>query len=140
MIEFILVSGAITDEHRIKTNNKNKNIGASAIFEGTVRADVIDEKEVVAIDFSMPTEITKELTLNILKKYSKQYKLKNAIIFHSIGKVKAGERCFRVLVESEHRKEAFQVIPVIVDEFKAKVPVFGKEIFKDDTYAWKQNK
>ena len=60
-------------------------------------------------------------------------------IYHSIGKVKAGEFCFFVFVSSSHRSPVFQSLEKIVNEIKDRLPIFGKEIFDDKTYQWKVN-
>ena len=60
-------------------------------------------------------------------------------IYHSIGNVNAGEICLFVFVSSKRRKEVFPAIEFIVEEIKAKVPIFGKEIFKDQSHQWKVN-
>ena len=60
-------------------------------------------------------------------------------IYHSLGTVKSGEVCFFVFVSSAHRKPVFESLTAIVNEIKAKVPVFGKEIFEDQSHQWKVN-
>jgi molybdopterin synthase catalytic subunit len=35
---------------------------------------------------------------------------------------------------------AFDACRYITEEIKAKAPVFGKEIFEDETHQWKVNK
>ena len=60
-------------------------------------------------------------------------------IYHSKGIVKTGEICLFVFVSSPRRKEVFPAIEFIVEEIKANVPVFGKEIFEDETHQWKVN-
>jgi molybdopterin synthase catalytic subunit len=60
-------------------------------------------------------------------------------IYHSLGEVKAGEICLFVFVSSPRRKEVFKAIEYIVEEIKAKVTVFGKEIFEDESHQWKVN-
>jgi molybdopterin synthase catalytic subunit len=60
-------------------------------------------------------------------------------IYHSLGTVKAGEICLFVFVSSPHRKTVFEALEFIVEEIKAKVPVFGKEIFEDSSHQWKVN-
>ncbi|MGY8886189.1 MAG: molybdenum cofactor biosynthesis protein MoaE, partial [Flavobacteriales bacterium] len=37
------------------------------------------------------------------------------------------------------RKEVFKALEYIVEEIKAKVPVFGKELFEDESHQWKVN-
>lgn len=61
-------------------------------------------------------------------------------IYHSLGRVRAGEICLFVFVSSPHRNQVFEALQYVVEEIKNLVPVFGKELFKDDSYQWKVNK
>ena len=60
-------------------------------------------------------------------------------IYHSLGVVKAGEVCLFVFVSSKHRDVSYEASRYIVEEIKAHVPIFGKELFEDDSYVWKSN-
>jgi molybdopterin synthase catalytic subunit len=60
-------------------------------------------------------------------------------IYHSLGVVKAGEICLFVFVSSKHRKVAFEACGDIVEQIKAMTPIWGKEIFVDDSFVWKEN-
>lgn len=138
MIECKFIKGEIPSE--VKGDNNKLNTGATVIFEGTVRSDLINNKNVVGIEFSTQEEIATEITTELLTRNREKYSLHSAVIFHRIDYVKTGEVCFKVIVEAAHRKEAFEALPQIVTEFKATVPVFGKEILEDNTYEWKQNR
>ncbi len=138
-----LVEGPITPEkiatsiahHQVKTN-----IGAHDIFLGQVRADEIDGKEVKAIDYSAYEEMANKTFDEIREAAFSKYDLTCAHIYHSIGVVKAGELCLFVFTSSKHRAMAFDACRFITEEIKAKAPVFGKEVFEDDTHQWKVNK
>ena len=141
MVECEFFEGALSERiNKNATAIPEQMIGATAVFEGTVRADKIDNKKVVCIDFSTQKEIAHSIAIGLLKASKEKFMLNSATIYHSIGKVEVGQICFRVEVKAAHRKETFQALPEIVDEFKANVPIFGKEIFEDYTYAWKQNR
>jgi molybdopterin synthase catalytic subunit len=60
-------------------------------------------------------------------------------IYHSLGIVKAGEICLFVFTSSKHRSMAMNACRYVVEEIKAKAPVFGKEIMNGDQYQWKVN-
>jgi len=53
--------------------------------------------------------------------------------------VKAGEICLFVFVSSRHRAQAYEASRFIVEQIKKEVPVFGKEIFEDNSFSWKVN-
>jgi molybdopterin synthase catalytic subunit len=142
-IKNVFVEGPITPEkiansiahHQVKTN-----IGAHDIFLGQVRADEIEGKTVAAIDYSAYDEMANKVFDEIRESAFEKYDLTCAHIYHSKGIVKAGELCLFVFTSSKHRAMAFDACRYITEEIKAKAPVFGKEIFEDETHQWKVNK
>ncbi len=121
-------------KHQTKTS-----IGAHNIFLGQVRADVINEKTVSAIEYTAYEDMANEKFHEIREAAFKNFELTCLHIYHSLGIVKSGEICLFVFVSSPGRKVVFKALEYIVEEIKAKVPVFGKEIFQDDTHQWKIN-
>ena len=61
-------------------------------------------------------------------------------IYHSLGRVNAGEISLFVFTSGVHRREAIDACNEVVERIKQEVPVWGKELFADDTYSWKENK
>ena len=60
-------------------------------------------------------------------------------IYHSLGEVKVGEICLFVFVSSPRRKEVFKALEYLVERIKSEAPIFGKELFEDETHQWKVN-
>jgi len=129
--DFIATSIA---HHQVKTN-----IGAHQIFLGQVRNDEIDGKEVVAIDYTANEDLANHVFHEIRESAFEKFDLMCMHIYHSLGRVDKGEICLFVFVSSKHRKEVMRANEYLVEEIKAKVPVFGKELFADETHVWKQN-
>lgn len=121
-------------KHQTKTS-----IGAHNIFLGQVRADVIDGKTVSAIEYTAYEEMANLKFHEIREAAFEKFELTCMHIYHSLGIVKAGEICLFVFVSSPRRNVVFEALEYIVEEVKANVPVFGKEIFEDDTHQWKKN-
>ena len=141
-IKNIFVEGAISPTKiatSIAHHQSKTNIGAHAIFLGQVRADQIEGKTVHAIDYSAQTEIANQVCHEIREAAFSKFDFSCMHIYHSLGTVKSGEVCFFVFVSSAHRKPVFESLTAIVNEIKAKVPVFGKEIFEDQSHQWKVN-
>ncbi len=126
--------GVSITKHQSKTD-----IGAHDIFLGQVRADVIDGKEVVAIEYSAYEEMANKAFHEIREAAFAKFDLSCMHIYHSLGVVKTGEICLFVFTSSKHRKMAMEATRFLVEEIKAKVPIFGKERFADDSYSWKEN-
>jgi molybdopterin synthase catalytic subunit len=136
------IQGAISSEfigNSIAKHQSKTTIGAHNIFLGQVRADEIEGKKVVAIDYSAYEEMAEHSFHEIREAAFAKYDLTCMHIYHSLGIVKAGEICLFVFVSAPRRKVVFEAIEFLVEEIKQKVPVFGKELFEDETYTWKKN-
>jgi len=139
----VFIEGAISPDkiatsiahHQVKTN-----IGAHDIFLGQVRADEIEGKIVQAIDYSSHEDMANKAFHDIREEAFGKFNLTCMHIYHSKGIVKAGEICLFVFTSSAHRTEAMDACRFIVEEIKAKAPIFGKEVFEDNSHVWKVNK
>lgn len=141
-IKNIFIEGAISPSKiadSIAAHQHKTNIGAHDIFLGQVRADMIDDKTVSAIEFTAQQEMANKICSEIREEAFQKFELTCMHIYHSIGKVHAGELCLFVFVSGGHRKSVFEALPYLVDEIKAKLPIFGKEIFEDESHQWKVN-
>ena len=139
----VFVQGAIPPEKIAKSiaNHQSKtNIGAHSIFLGQIRADEVDGKIVQAIEYSAYEEMAEQVFHEIREKAFSKFDITCAHIYHSMGRVNAGEICLFVFTSSAHRKIAIEACNFFVEEIKAKVPIFGKELFEDDSHQWKVNK
>lgn len=121
-------------KHQTKTT-----IGAHNIFLGQVRADVVDGKSISAIEYTAYEEMANQEFHEIREATFEKFDLTCMHIYHSLGVVKAGEICLFVFVSSPRRKEVFKALEYVVEEIKAKAPVYGKEIFEDESHQWKVN-
>lgn len=114
--------------------------GAYSIFLGQVREDTIDRKKVEAIDYTSNEVMAIKSFFQIGCDAKTQFDIQSLKIIHSLGEVKKGEICLMVLVACGHRKESFKACEYIVERLKKEVPVWGREIFSDQTHTWKINK
>lgn len=138
----VFKQGAISSEfigESIAKHQTKTSIGAHNIFLGQVRADVIKDKTVTAIEYTAYEAMANQKFHDIRELAFEKFNLTCMHIYHSLGIVKAGEICLFVFVSSPRRKEVFKALEFIVEAIKADVPVFGKEIFEDETHQWKKN-
>ncbi|MEO6329467.1 MAG: molybdenum cofactor biosynthesis protein MoaE [Ginsengibacter sp.] len=127
--------GDSIEKHSTKTG-----IGGHSIFLGQVRADVIDMKKVLAIEYTAYKEMALEKMHSIREEIFAKYDLTCMHVYHSLGKIAAGEICLFVFTSSAHRKAAIDACNESVERIKAELPIWGKELFADETYQWKENK
>ena len=136
------VQGAITPDQiaeTIASFQSKKNLGAHSSFLGQVRADEVDGKVVLGIEYSAYEDMAIKAFEEILLAALEKFELSSCHVYHSLGMVKTGELCLFVFTSSAHRKIAIASCEYVVEEIKAKVPIFGKEIFEDKTHQWKVN-
>jgi molybdopterin synthase catalytic subunit len=132
------VSGAFVGES-IQKHSTKTDIGAHQIFLGQVRADVLNGKIVKAIDYTAYEAMALDKMHEIREAIFEKYNLTCMHVYHSLGRVAAGEISLFVFTSSPHRKQAIQACAEIVERIKAELPVWGKEIMEDETYQWKVN-
>ena len=122
-------------KHAVKTE-----IGAHSIFLGQIRADQVAGKSVRAIEYTTHKELALEKMSEIRNAIFEKYDLSCAHVFHSEGTVHVGEICFFVLTSSKHREAAIKACEELVERVKKELPIWGKEIFTDESHQWKVNK
>ena len=138
----IFVSGAISAAfiaEKIQSHQDKLNIGGHSIFLGQVRADEIEAKKVTAIEYTSYEELALEQIAAIREETFNKYDLTCMHIYHSLGRVSAGQICLFVFTSSAHRKAAIDACEEIVERIKKELPIWGRELFEDDTYQWKEN-
>jgi len=138
----VFVEGAISPQFvadSIAKHSTKMDIGAHSIFLGQVRADAKADKRVVAIDYSCYEEMANETFHLIREAAFEKFSLTCMHIYHSLGRVEAGDISLFVFTSSIHRKDAIEACEWLVERIKKEVPVWGLEIMQDNSYFWKQN-
>ena len=139
----VFIEGAVSPQFiadSIAKHNTKTSIGAHQIFLGQIRSDEISGKKVRAIEFSAYTEMAEEEYYNIREEIFAKYDLICMHVYHSLGRINAGEINLFVFVSSVHRKDCTDACREMVELIKTRLPVFGKEIFEDEEYVWKVNR
>ena len=138
----IFINGAVTAQFiagEIQKHSAKTNIGAHEIFLGQVRADVINDKVVSAIEYTTYEAMALEKMHEIREAIFEKYELVCMHVYHSLGIVKAGEISLFVFTSSAHRRTAIDAGNEVVERLKNELPVWGKEIFDNEMYQWKVN-
>lgn len=139
----IFVQGAIAPAfvaESIQKHSTKTDIGAHSIFMGQVRSDVINDRKVVAIEYTAYEEMALEKMHIIREDIFSKYSLTCMHIYHSLGRIGAGEICLFVFTSSGHRKAAIAACEEVVERIKHELPIWGKELFDNETHQWKENK
>ncbi|KAI9451192.1 molybdopterin biosynthesis MoaE protein [Russula earlei] len=138
----IFVQGAISAgfiAESIQKHSTKTDIGAHSIFLGQVRADTLGNKQVIAIEYTTYQEMALEKMHEIREAIFAKYPLTCMHVHHSLGVIAAGEICLFVFTSSKHRKVAIDACEELVERIKQELPVWGKELFEDESHQWKKN-
>jgi molybdopterin synthase catalytic subunit len=123
----------------IQRHSSKTTIGAHSIFLGQVRADTIEGKTVAAIEYTAYEPLALQTMHEITEAAFATWPLTCLHVYHSLGTVRVGEISLFVFTSSEHRKAAIDACHGVVERIKAELPVWGQEIFEDNTRQWKVN-
>jgi molybdopterin synthase catalytic subunit len=101
--------------------------GAVALFLGTVR-DHSDGKEgVTRLEYEAYDDVVESKIVEIVDEARDRWDLERIAVVHRVGSLDVGEVSVAVAVASGHRGEAFSSARYIIDELKARVPIWKKE-------------
>jgi len=101
---------------------KSDEAGAVVTFLGTVRDDGINAIEVEAYREAVVSQLEE-----IRSEAMSRFNLKSADIIHRSGLLAVGENIVIIACAAAHRKEAFDGCSYIIEEIKARVPIWKKE-------------
>lgn len=104
--------------------------GGSNVFIGTVR-NKTNNKTVRWLEYEAYQSMAVAEIKKIIEAATSRWKLLGHAVSHRIGTLVPGEVAVVVAVSTPHRKESFEACQFIVDELKAKVPIWKKEVFED---------
>jgi len=141
-IKNIFVQGCISTEKiasSIQSHGTKTDIGGHSIFLGQVRADALENGNVVAIDYTAYEDMALQKCHEIRESIFSKYPLSCMHIYHSLGKIAVGEICLFVFTSSKHRRAAIDACNELVERIKSELPIWGKEILDTDETQWKQN-
>ena len=97
------------------------------MFLGTVR-DHSEEKEgVTHLDYEVYVEMVESVIRGIAEEAATKWPVLSAVVEHRSGVVNLGEASVAVAVATAHRGDAFEAARYIIDELKARAPIWKKE-------------
>lgn len=111
--------------------------GGLVIFEGVVR-DHHQGRAVRSLDYEGYAPLATRAGSEILAEARRRWPLLIALGCHRVGHLEVGEAAVWIGVAAAHRAEAFAACGWIMDEVKARVPIWKRESFADGSVEWSQ--
>ena len=112
----------------------NPHSGAVVTFCGDVR-DHDGGKEVASLLYEIHPSAPEQIKL-ITESIIGRFEIEKVAVAHRFGQIPIGETAFAVAVSAAHRQAAFDACAAIVDEVKAKLPIWKHQKFTDGSDEW----
>ena len=109
---------------------KNKNIGATVAFIGTVREISDDGEKISELFLEHYPEMTENILKNIETRIKKKFNVENTLIIHRYGYLKPSEDIVLVIVQTQNRKDAFNAAQYAMDALKSNATFWKAEYVK----------
>ena len=122
-----LTSEAI-DVNKALVEHQNSTVGGTIIFLGTVREVSSENSKLSNLVYEAYETMAEEIFSDIESEARQKWEIEGISISHRIGTLKVGEVSVIIIVSSKHRKEAFECCRYIIENVKARVPIWKKEI------------
>jgi molybdopterin synthase catalytic subunit len=109
--------------------------GACATFAGWVR-NHNEGQAVASLEYEAYAELAETEGNRVLGEARAKFNLHAVEAVHRVGHLQIGDMAVWVGVATAHRGPAFDACRFIIDELKARVPIWKKEHYVSGTSAW----
>ena len=109
--------------------------GACVTFEGWVR-NRNEGQPVQSLEYEAYVPLAEAEGERILAEARDKFALVGCAAVHRVGHLQLGELAIWVGVTAEHRGAAFEACRYIIDEAKARLPIWKKEHYASGATAW----
>ena len=101
--------------------------GAVVLFVGTVRDHSPGREGVTHLEYETYDEQVREKIAEVVTEARARWPLARVAAIHRTGELTVGETTIAVAVSSAHRGDAFPAGRYLIDEIKARAPIWKKE-------------
>jgi molybdopterin synthase catalytic subunit len=122
----VFLSDETLDVDGLKASLVNGQRGAVVSFEGRVR-ETEGKMELRGIDYEAYAAMAEKQLDELLRQAHEKWPQFEAVVAHRRGVVAVGECAVFIAVATVHRAEAFAICHWLIDELKARVPIFKRE-------------
>ncbi|MFC7336950.1 molybdenum cofactor biosynthesis protein MoaE [Haloferula chungangensis] len=129
------ISAAPLDPSAIREQVLDPASGGFASFEGWVR-NHHQGRAVERLEYEAYPLLAEKEGRRIIEEAHEKFEIVHAACVHRTGSVEIGGLAVVVSVSAHHRDAAFDACRYIIDEVKARVPVWKKEYFADGSSGW----
>jgi molybdopterin synthase catalytic subunit len=132
---FFWFTHAPINSQQLNESLNEPSVGAVVVFEGRVRNHNQD-REVTLLEYEAYERLANKEAEKIIQEAYEKFSVVKACCVHRLGKLTVGESAVWVGVSAAHRDGAFQACRYIIDQVKARLPIWKKETYTDGSSGW----
>jgi molybdopterin synthase catalytic subunit len=123
------------DHAAITESVRSTAAGAVCSFLGTVR-EMTGDRRTASLDYEAYPGMALKKMAELEDEARRRWPIAGAALVHRVGHLDLGEISVVVAVSCPHRHHAFEACRWLIDELKASVPIWKKELWADGAEEW----
>lgn len=129
------ISGCAIDLRAFRERLLDPSCGAYVQFDGWVR-NHNEGQNVLRLEYEVYEPLAVKEGVRIIEEARERFGISNACAIHRSGLLELGDVAVVVGVSSAHRGEAFDACRYIIDQAKARLPIWKKEHYVTGVSEW----
>jgi molybdopterin synthase catalytic subunit len=129
------ISSTLLDPVALQKGVLDERAGACVSFEGWVR-NHNEGQSVLSLEYEAYVPLAEKEGAKILEEARAKFGLVAAGCVHRVGHLRLGDAAVWVGASAEHRGPAFEACRYIIDEAKARLPIWKREHYASGATAW----
>ncbi|MDJ0960052.1 MAG: molybdenum cofactor biosynthesis protein MoaE [Acidimicrobiia bacterium] len=125
--DLISVGPEVIDPSGLLSWVASPDCGAAVLFLGTVRDHSAGKEGVTHLEYEAYDGVVEAKIAEIVDEARHRWPVRKIAAVHRVGSLDVGEVAVGVAVTSPHRADAFDAGRYVIDELKARVPIWKKE-------------
>ncbi len=134
MRDFALLDSPI-DVAQLRRELEGQTIGAAVCFEGRVR-NHNDGRTVNGLSYQAYVELAEAEGLHIIEQARARFDVERVVCVHRTGDLAIGDIAVWAGASAGHRAAAFDACRYVIDEVKARVPIWKREHYLEGAAEW----
>ncbi|GFP99739.1 molybdopterin synthase catalytic subunit [Phtheirospermum japonicum] len=133
----ILEDNIIIDTNKFINYVQSPHCGAITTFAGTTRV-TFDDKDVLELRYEAYVSMAMRCIESICSSSRSSWSLNAIAVDHQLGPARSGRPTALLYDTNINRADALDACQFVIDEVKASVPIWKKEVYTDGE-VWKEN-
>lgn len=113
--------------------------GGTCLFAGSTRADEVGGAALVALHYEADSALADTEIARVVAEAEDRFGVSAAAV-HRIGRVPVGEASVMVAASAAHRDAAFDACRYLIDEIKARAPIWKRDVGPDGPGRWQDGR